>query len=131
MIGQRLPYLPPVLTGSEHRNGGALLSHQLPPDMRKSVTLFEGFVFLIRTVFKIKIISESQWATLTGEIRILGDTRVPLGMKIRFVLRREQGVVQLGGAVGEYCIEKYLLFIVVTVQNTLTHCVGKIQSSEW
>ena len=64
MIGQRLPYLPPVSTSCEHQNSGAALSHQL-----KGIALLEGSVLLIRAVLKIK----SRWTR--GELRYLA----PLG----------------------------------------------------
>jgi hypothetical protein len=62
---------------------------------------------------------------------IPGETLTPLDVKFQFVLRRGQRVLCLGRAVGEYCIQKYLLFSVTTTQNTLTHCAGKIQGYEW
>lgn len=93
--------------------------------------MFEGSVLLIRAVLKIKMIFESRWIDTDRGSRILGETGTPLGMKIQFVLGREQRVLCLGGAVGEYCVEKYLLFVVTAMHNTLAHSVGKIQSSEW
>jgi hypothetical protein len=67
MIGQRVPYLPPILTSSEHQNSGATLSHQLSPDIRKGIALFEGSVLLIRVVLKIKIFLRVGGLTLVGE----------------------------------------------------------------
>jgi len=104
IIGQRLPYLPPVLTSSERQNSGAVLSHQLSPEIRKDIALFEGSLLLIRAVLKIKMIFECRRTDTDRGNRILGETVAPLGMKIQFVLGREQRVLCLGGAVGEYCI---------------------------
>jgi len=131
MIGQRLPYLPPILTSSEHQNSEAVLTHQLSPDIRKGIALFEGSVLQIRAVLKIKMTFESRWTGSDRGNRMLGETVAPLGMKIWFVLGTAQRVVCLGGAVGEYCTEKCWLFIATAMHNTFTHCVGKTQSSEW
>ena len=68
----RLPYLPPVLTSSEHQNSGAVLSQQLSSNIRKGISLFEGSVLLIRAVLKIKMIIESWWTATDRENRIRG-----------------------------------------------------------
>jgi hypothetical protein len=68
----RLPYLPPVLTSCEHQNSGAVLSHQLSPNIRKGICLFEGSGLLIRAVLKIKMIFESWWTATDRGNRIRG-----------------------------------------------------------
>jgi hypothetical protein len=65
--------IPPVLTSSEHQNSAAAFSHQLSPDIRKGIVLFEGSVLPIKVVLKIKIFLRVGGLTLVGETRYGGD----------------------------------------------------------